>query len=96
MKEGCFLIGSTLEYVTIPKGCVIFECKNTGNRVQLQGAVDPSNQSFGKGGDQSLSIDKFNNFDSEKFIDENGPSKISWDNANGYATTDTTINHSWK
>lgn len=96
LKKGCFLKGTTLEYVTIPSGCVLYNCQNTGNRVQQQGTENPSNKTFGKEGNQSLPVNKFNNFDSTKFLDEDGPSEISWDNVNGYSTTDSSIERSWK
>ena len=85
MKEGCFLKGCTLEYVTVPKGCVLYECKNTGNRVQILGTQDPKNQQYGGNGESTKPITQFNDFDSQQFNpDINGPTKETYDKIRGY------------
>lgn len=96
LKKGSFLKGTTLEYVTVPEGCMLYDCTNTGNRVQLQGTTNPANQTRGGSGEQTLHIDKFNNFDSQKFIDQDGVSETSWDHANGYTDASVSVSHGWK
>lgn len=98
MKEGCFLKGCTLEYVTVPKGCVLYDCKNTGNRVQLQGTQNPPNQSYGGAGESTKPVTQFNDFDSQQFNpDINGPTKQTYDKPLGYNKDATvTTSKAWK
>lgn len=98
MKEGCFLKGCTLEYVTVPKGCVLYECKNTGNRVQILGTKDPKNQQYGGDGESTKPITQFNDFDSHKFNpDINGPTKETYDKIRGYNKgSSAKASRSWK
>lgn len=98
MKEGCFLKGCTLEYVTVPKGCVLYQCKNTGNRVQILGTQDPKNQQYGGDGESTKPITQFNDFDSHKFNpDINGPTKETYDKIRGYNKgSSAKASRSWK
>lgn len=98
MKEGCFLKGCTLEYVTVPKGCVLYQCKNTGNRVQIQGTQDPKNQQYGGNGESTKPITQFNDFDSQQFNpDINGPTKETYDKIRGYNKgSSAKASRSWK
>ena len=98
MKEGCFLKGCTLEYVTVPKGCVLYQCKNTGNRVQILGTQDPKNQQYGGDGESEKPITQFNDFDSQQFNpDINGPTKETYDKIRGYNKgSSAKASRSWK
>lgn len=98
MKEGCFLKGCTLEYVTVPKGCVLYDCTNTGNRVQLQGTQNPPNQSYGGAGQSDKPVTQFNAFDSQQFNpDIHGPTKQTYDKTLGYNKDATaTTSKAWK
>lgn len=98
MKEGCFLKGCTLEYVTVPKDCVLYQCKNTGNRVQILGTQDPKNQQYGGNGESTKPITQFNDFDSQQFNpDINGPTKETYDKIRGYNKgSSAKASRSWK
>lgn len=98
MKEGGFLKGCVLEYVTIPKGCVLYDCINTGNRVQIQGTQNPPNQSYGGSGQSTKPVTQFNDFDSKKFNpDVIGPTEQTYDHVLGYNKgASATANKSWK
>lgn len=84
VKQGSRLFNCSLEYVTIEKGSFLHECTNSGNRVKIQGVVNPPSKTETRGNTAAISSqtcakcgNRINSLEAKKDNEFRDPCKVT-------------------